>query len=97
LLKKQASLFSVGSAIEYYFNGCFMSEGQIRISVEVLSGDGEVISHEIVQTKEIKKPESAFELGFRHSEQISLIKNIQQLLLNGDGSNIADFSEHLTS
>tara|TARA_B110000091_G_scaffold194106_1_gene219674 strand:- start:2696 stop:4066 length:1371 start_codon:yes stop_codon:yes gene_type:complete len=59
-----------------------MRDGQIRITVEVLSGDGEVISHEIVQTKEIKKPKSAFEVGFRHSEQISLIQSIQQLLLN---------------
>ena len=59
-----------------------MKASQLRVTVEVLSEDGEVISHEIIQTKEIKKPTSAFELGFRHSEQISLIERIQQLLLN---------------
>ncbi len=59
-----------------------MKASHLRVTVEVLNEDGKVISHEIIQTKEITKPTSAFDLGFRHSEQISLIERIQQLLLN---------------
>ncbi len=55
---------------------------QIRIVVESLNEYGEIIDKEIIMTKKVIKPETIIDLGFRHSEQIDLLRHIQQQLLN---------------
>lgn len=55
---------------------------QIRIIVESLNDTGDVIGKEIIMTKSVIKPNTIIDLGFRHSEQIDLIRHIQQKLLD---------------
>ena len=55
---------------------------QIRIIVESLNDVGEVTGQEIVMTKSVVRPNTIADLGFRHSEQIDLLRYIQQQLLN---------------
>ena len=55
---------------------------QIRVIVESLNDAGDVIGKEIVMTKSVIKPNSIIDLGLRHSEQIELLRHIQQLLLD---------------
>jgi len=55
---------------------------QIRVIVESLNDAGEVIGKEIIMTKNIIKPVTIMDLGFRHSEQIDLLQHIQQQLLD---------------
>ncbi len=55
---------------------------QIRVIVESLNDAGDVIGKEIVMTKSVVKPNSIIDLGLRHSEQIDLLRHIQQQLLN---------------
>ena len=54
----------------------------IRIIVESVDDNGELIEKEIVMTKNIAKPEGIIDLGFRHSEQIDILRHVQQQLLN---------------
>ena len=56
--------------------------GQIRVSVESLNDAGDVVDKEIVMTKSVVKPNHIIELGLRHSEQIDLLRQIEQQLLN---------------
>jgi len=55
---------------------------QIRVIIESLNDAGEVISKDIVMTKNVTKPNHSIDLGFRHSEQIELLKHIEQQLLD---------------
>ena len=55
---------------------------QIRVIVESLNDTGDVIGKEIIMTKSVIKPNTIIDLGFRHSEQIDLIRQIQQKLLD---------------
>jgi hypothetical protein len=55
---------------------------QIRVVIESLNDAGEVTGKEIIITKSVVKPNSIIDLGFRHSEQIDLLKHIQQQLLD---------------
>lgn len=55
---------------------------QIRIIVESLNDTGDVIGKEIILTKSVIKPNTIIDLGLRHSEQIDLIRYIQQTLLD---------------
>jgi hypothetical protein len=55
---------------------------QIRVIVESLNDTGDVIGKEIVMTKSVIKPNTIIDLGLRHSEQIDLLRHIQQQLLN---------------
>ena len=55
---------------------------QIRVIVESLNDAGDVVGKEIVMTKSVIKPNSIIDLGLRHSEQIDLLRHIQQQLLN---------------
>ena len=55
---------------------------QIRVTIESLNDAGEVISKDIVMTKNVTKPNHSIDLGFRHSEQIELLKHIEQQLLD---------------
>lgn len=55
---------------------------QIRIVVESLNDAGEVTEKAVVMTKNVIKPDSIIDLGFRHSEQIDLLRHIQQQLLD---------------
>ena len=55
---------------------------QIRVIVESINDAGDVISKEIVMTKSIIKPDHIIDLGLRHSEQIDLLRHIQQKLLD---------------
>jgi len=56
--------------------------GQIRVSVESLNDAGDVVDKEIVMTKSVVKPNHIIELGLRHSEQIDLLRQIEQQLLS---------------
>lgn len=67
---------------------------QIRIIIESLNDAGDVIGKEIVATKSVVKPNTIMDLGFRHSEQIDLLRHIQQNLLDKQSSY---FKEELTS
>lgn len=55
---------------------------QIRIIVESLNDAGDVINKEIIMTKSVIKPNTIIDLGFRHAEQIDLLRHIQQKLLD---------------
>lgn len=55
---------------------------QIRIVIESLNDTGDVISKEIIMTKSVTKPNNIIALGFRHSEQIDLLRHIEQKLLD---------------
>jgi len=55
---------------------------QIRVIVESLNDAGDVIGKEIVMTKSVVKPNHIIDLGFRHSEQIDLLRQIEQHLLD---------------
>ncbi|MBN9344439.1 MAG: hypothetical protein BGO76_03390 [Caedibacter sp. 38-128] len=55
---------------------------QIRVIVESLDDAGGVIGKEIITTKNVVKPNHIIELGFRHSEQIDLLSQIEQQLLD---------------
>ena len=55
---------------------------QIRVIVESRNDAGDVVGKEIVMTKSVIKPNSMIDLGLRHSEQIDLLRHIQQQLLN---------------
>lgn len=55
---------------------------QLRIVVESLNDAGDVIDKEIIMTKNVVKPNTIIDLGFRHSEQIDLLRHIQQKLLD---------------
>lgn len=55
---------------------------QIRIIVETLNDAGDVTGKDIIMTKSVVKPNTIIDLGFRHSEQIDLIRHIQQKLLD---------------
>ena len=70
----------------YFNHGLFIDRSfimaHIRIIVESVADNGEVIEKEIVMTKNIVKPEGIIDLGFRHSEQIDILRHVQQQLLN---------------
>ncbi len=55
---------------------------QIRVIIESLNDAGDVIDKDIVMTRSVTKPNHSIELGFRHSEQIELLRHIEQKLLN---------------
>jgi hypothetical protein len=55
---------------------------QIRVIVESLNDAGDVVGKEIVMTKSVVKPNHIIELGLRHSEQIDLLRQIEQQLLD---------------
>ncbi len=55
---------------------------QIRVIVESLNDAGEVVGKETVMTKNVVKPNHIIELGLRHSEQIDLLRQIEQQLLD---------------
>jgi hypothetical protein len=55
---------------------------QIRVIVESLNDAGDVVGTEIVMTKSVVKPNHIIELGLRHSEQIDLLRQIEQQLLD---------------
>lgn len=67
---------------------------QIRIIIESLNDAGDVIGKEIIATKSVVKPNSIIDLGFRHSEQIDLLRHIQQNLLDKQSNY---FKEELAS
>lgn len=55
---------------------------KIRVVVEKLNEQGDVIDKAIVSTKDVDRPQSIIDLGFRHDEQIQLLHEIQRELLN---------------
>ena len=55
---------------------------QIRVVVESINDLGEVVGQEIIMTKSIVKPNTIIDLGIRHSEQIDLLRHIQQKILD---------------
>lgn len=55
---------------------------QIRVIVESINDLGEVVGQEIIMTKSIVKPNTIIDLGIRHSEQIDLLRHIQQKILD---------------
>ena len=55
---------------------------QIRVIIESLNDAGDVIDKDIVMTRNVTKPNHSIELGFRHSEQIELLRQIEQKILN---------------
>ncbi len=57
---------------------------QIRVIVESINDLGEVVGQEIIMTKSIVKPNTIIDLGIRHSEQIDLLRHIQQKILDKD-------------
>lgn len=55
---------------------------QIRVIVESLNAAGDVVGKEIVMTKSVVKPNHIIDLGLRHSEQVDLLRQIEQQLLD---------------
>ena len=51
---------------------------QKGVIVESLNDAGDVIGKEIVMTNSVITPNSIIDLGLRHSEQIDLLRHIQQ-------------------
>ena len=51
--------------------------GTVRVTVEKINEQGKVASKVVVIEKEISKPEEIIDIGFRHSEQIDILKSIQ--------------------
>jgi hypothetical protein len=49
----------------------------VRVTVEKISEQGKVVSKVVVIEKEISKPEEIIDIGFRHSEQVDILKSIQ--------------------
>jgi hypothetical protein len=49
----------------------------VRVTVEKINEQGKVVSKVVVIEKEISKPEEIIDIGFRHSEQIDILKSIQ--------------------
>ena len=60
----------------------YLMTQQIRVVIESLNDAGEITGKEIIITKSVVNPNSIIDLGFRHSEQIDLLKHIQQQLLD---------------
>ena len=54
---------------------------KLRIKVEILDNNDEVVETEIVRTTLIKKPETLIDVGYRHSEQIEILQVLQDKLL----------------
>lgn len=56
---------------------------KLRIVVEAVScKTGKVVNRKILETLDVKKPETIFELGLRHTEQVKLLQLIQDSLLD---------------
>ena len=55
---------------------------QVRVVVEFINDVGDVVGQEIILTKSVVKPNTMIDLGFRHSEQIDLLRHVQQMLLD---------------
>ena len=53
----------------------------IQIALEKLDDTGAIVKRRLVGFKELKKPDDILELGLRHSEQISILKEIQDEVL----------------
>ena len=66
----------------YFFSQWIAMTQQIRVIVESINDLGEVIGQEIIMTKSVIKPNTMMDLGLRHSEQIDLLRHIQQQLLD---------------
>ena len=63
---------------------------QIRIVIESLNDTGDVVSKEIIMTKNVTKPNYIIDLGFRHSEQIDLLRHVEQALLDNQSVFLKD-------
>lgn len=63
---------------------------QIRVVIESLNETGDVIRKEIIMTKSVTNPNYIIDLGFRHSEQIDLLRHIEQKLLDNQSVFLKD-------
>lgn len=54
----------------------------LRVVVEKLNARGEVTDKVVLTTKDVVRPQSIIDLGFRHQEQIQLLHELQRELLN---------------
>ena len=62
----------------------------IQIAVEKVDHSGAIVKRTLVGFKEIKKPEDIMDLGLRHSEQINILKEIQDDVLESQIGHLND-------
>lgn len=62
----------------------------IQIAVEKVDQSGAIVKRTLVGFKEIKKPDDILDLGLRHTEQINILKEIQDEVLNSQISILND-------
>ncbi|WP_407920625.1 hypothetical protein, partial [Facilibium subflavum] len=62
----------------------------IRVTVEKINEQGKVVSKVVVIEKEISKPEEIIDIGFRHSEQVDILKSIQDEYISQQSIDLKD-------
>ena len=54
----------------------------IQVAVEKIDHSGSIVKRKIVAFKNIQKPEDILDLGLRHTDQINILKEIQDEVLS---------------
>lgn len=70
--------------------GIDMNASSIRVVIEKLDVKGQVIDQKIIKTQKVTHPESLLDFGFRHDDQMKILKNIQQHLIDEQGFLLTD-------